>query len=67
MTTMGAAQDWLCEDLRRLFVNAVAWSLGCIEMIPEKGLSADLVGDYQPSPFGFGDFVPGKFPKDYAK
>ena len=50
---MGAAQDPLSEGLRRMIVNAGYWALGMESRIPEKS-NVDLVGDYHPSPFGFG-------------
>ena len=53
-TTMGAATDFECEDLRRLIVNAVYW---CLEMPgPEKVANVDYVDGYQPTKFGFGNY-----------
>lgn len=59
--TMGAATDFLNEGLRRLIVNGAYWGTGL--PIP---LNADvvLVGDYNPSPFGFGKFKKGVKPID---
>ncbi len=64
-TTMGAAQDFQSEGLRRLVVNATYWALG-MENIPEKA-TVDLVGDYKPTPFGFGKFIKGVKPSDLAE
>lgn len=59
VTTMGAAEDWSSEDLRRLLANATLWQLGESEAIPEGGLTAPIVGQWDPTPFGFGTFRPG--------
>lgn len=64
-TTMGAAQDMLCEDWRRLLVNATYWCLGMAEEIPEAA-RVSIVGEYHAVPFGFGDFRPGVKPADHA-
>ena len=50
-TTMGAATDLENEGLRRLLVNAVYADLGL--EVPAKA-NVDLVGEYQPSFYGFG-------------
>lgn len=63
-TTMGAATDLLEEGLRRLLVNSVYWQLGL--SVPAKADVA-LVGDYKPSPFGFGKYMRGVKPTDLAK
>jgi len=60
-TTMGASQDLLNEALRRLIVNACYWAMGMEARIPAKS-NVDLVGDYRPSPFGFGKFRKGMRP-----
>jgi hypothetical protein len=52
-TTMGASQDLLNEGLRRMIVNACFWALGLEDRIPAK-TNVDLVGEYHPTPFGFG-------------
>ncbi|EEF58668.1 ThuA domain-containing protein [Pedosphaera parvula] len=52
-TTMGAATDLQNEGLRRLLVNAVFWGLGM--EVPTKA-EVSLVGDYQPTMYGFGEF-----------
>ena len=60
-TTMGAATDLLNEGLRRLLVNAVYWGVGLD--VPEKADVA-LVGDYQPTMYGFDGYVKGVKPED---
>jgi hypothetical protein len=65
-TTMGAAQDLSSEGLRRLLVNACYWAVGKEAQIPAKA-KVDIVGKYDPSPFGFNGYRKGKRPSDYAK
>jgi hypothetical protein len=60
-TTMGASQDLLSEGVRRMIVNACYWALGMEARIPAK-TDVDLVGDYQPLPFGFGGYKKGLKP-----
>jgi hypothetical protein len=50
-TTAGASVDWLNEDLRRLFVNAV-FSLSGLESAIGERTDVSFVGDYQPKPTG---------------
>ncbi|MFT7517609.1 MAG: hypothetical protein ACI84O_001404 [Myxococcota bacterium] len=64
-TTMGTAADWLDADLRRLFIQASLWCLGNEEQIPEEGFAAALIGDYEPTSFGFGKGRLGYKPEDY--
>jgi len=59
-TTMGAANDFLSEDLRRLVVNATYWMTGLEGKIPDKS-SATVSDKYVPSNFGF---KPATFFKD---
>jgi hypothetical protein len=61
-TTMGAATDFVQPGLRRFVVNSAYWATGL--EVPEK-LNVDIVGDYQPSKFGFNQFVKGRKPEDY--
>jgi len=61
-STIGAAVDLQCEDLRRLFVNAVYWGLGL--EVPERADVA-TVSAYEPTMFGFGAFVKGRRPADF--
>lgn len=55
-STIGAATDLLSEDLRRLFVNATYHLTGLD--VPKKADVA-IVGEYQPTPFGFNSFKKG--------
>jgi hypothetical protein len=64
-TTMGAATDLESEGLRRLLVNASYWAVGLEDRIPPKS-NVDLVGAYRPTPYGFGGFVKGRRPADFA-
>ncbi|MEE2907281.1 MAG: ThuA domain-containing protein [Planctomycetota bacterium] len=64
-TTMGTAEDWSSEDLRRIYANATLWQLEDEEMIPPGGLDAPLVGPWEPTPFGFGSHKRGYKPADY--
>ncbi len=51
-TTMGSSQDLSNEGFRRLLVNATYWAVGLEKQIPAK-TDVALVGEYQPTPFGF--------------
>lgn len=62
-TTMGAATDLESEGLRRLLVNAAYWALGMEDQIPPRA-NVDVVGEYKPSPFGFGGHRKGVRPAD---
>lgn len=62
-STIGAAVDGQCEDLRRLFVNACYWGMGLEDKIPAQS-NVDYVGEYKPTYFGFGKFVKGVKPAD---
>jgi type 1 glutamine amidotransferase len=66
-STLGAATDFVAAGSRRMFVNAVYWALKQEEKIPKEGTKVDLVGEYNPTAFGFGQHVKGKKPADYAK
>lgn len=63
-TTMGSSMDFKSEDLRRLIVNAGYWALEREEDVPERS-NVQIVGEYNPSMFGFGDFRQGMKPSDY--
>jgi hypothetical protein len=63
-TTMGASVDLLSEDLRRLLVNAMYWGLEMEEQIPEEN-NVEIVGKYNPTMFGFGDYQKGRKPAYY--
>ncbi|MFO0884966.1 MAG: ThuA domain-containing protein [Pirellulales bacterium] len=63
-STMGAATDLEAEGTRRLVVNGCLWALGLEEKIPAK-TDVALVGEYQPTKFGFNAFKKGTKPTDY--
>ena len=50
--TMGSAEDFENEGVRRLMVNAVFWGLG-LEKLITPDLSMEIVGDYEPLKAGF--------------
>ncbi len=54
-TTMGASVDLLNEGVRRLLVNAAYWCVGMEDKIPEGGTQADIVGQFEPTQYGFHD------------
>lgn len=64
-TTMGAATDLANDGLRRLLVNGVYWATGLEQKIPRRA-NVDLVGAYQPRPFGFDGFRKGVKPAALA-
>lgn len=61
-STIGAATDLQSEDLRRLFVNSAYWLTGL--EVPAKA-DASVVGEFNPSAFGFGTFKKGVKPSDH--
>ena len=63
-STMGASVDLVSEDLRRLVVNACYWGLAMD--VPQLA-NVDIVGEYEPTFFGFGDFEKGVKPSKYEK
>jgi type 1 glutamine amidotransferase len=65
-TTAGSSVDLLSEGLRRLLVNAAYWCLGMEDQIPEGGTAVDLVGEYNPTPFGFNAYTKGVKPSAHA-
>ena len=62
-TTMGAATDLTNEGLRRMVVNAVFWGLGM--PVPAKA-DVTIIGDYQPSKYGFKGYKVGVKPADHV-
>lgn len=62
--TMGAATDFESGGFRRLLVNGVFWATGL--EVPDTA-NVDLVGKFDPSPFGFDGFRKGLKPQDYGK
>lgn len=65
-TTMGASVDLLSEDLRRLIVNASYWAVGLENEIPEKN-DAEIIGEYNPTMFGFGKYTKGLNPASFIQ
>jgi type 1 glutamine amidotransferase len=61
-TTMGAATDLVADGTRRMVVNGVYWALGLEDQIPADGTDVSIVGEYKPTPFGFGGYVKGVKP-----
>ncbi len=64
-TTIGASIDLRSHDLRRLLVNACYWGMGLEEKIGPTS-RADTVGEFEPTPFGFGTYTRGVRPADLA-
>ncbi len=63
-TTMGSADDLVATGTRRMMVNAVYWCVGLENQIkPDYDVS--IVGEYNPTPFGFKKYIPGRRPADY--
>ena len=62
-TTMGAAPDLMCSDLRRLLVNAAYW---CLEEPIDGTAPVEPVGGFDPTYFGFGTHKKGQRPSDYS-
>lgn len=63
-TTMGSSQDFENEDLRRLIVNAAYWALDMEGEQPDHA-NVEIIGDYDPTPFGFGNYIQGRTPEYY--
>lgn len=63
-TTMGSSVDFESEDLRRLIVNASYWVLEMEDAVPERS-NVDMVGEYNPTMFGFEKYIEGMKPLDY--
>lgn len=63
-TTMGASIDLKNEDLRRLLVNACYWALKMEELIPVES-NVDIVGEYNPTMFGYGKYRKNLVPTDF--
>jgi len=62
-TTMGAATDLQCEDLRRLVVNGVFWGL---RMEVAEKAKVDVIGEFQPLMYGFNAFRKNVRPSAHA-
>jgi hypothetical protein len=63
-TTMGHSGDLVSEGFRRLLVNAAYWSMGMEDKIPARA-KVDFVGQYKPTPIGFGKHTKGLKPQDH--
>jgi hypothetical protein len=64
-TTMGSSTDLESEGVRRLLVNAAYWCLRMEDEIPERA-NVEIVGEFDPTPYGFGGYVRGVKPSDHA-
>ncbi len=62
-STIGASQDFASEGVRRLLVNACYWAMGLEDEMPEM-TDVELVGEFDPTPFGFDGYQRGVKPKD---
>jgi type 1 glutamine amidotransferase len=62
-TTMGSSTDMVAEGTRRMLVNAVYWATGLEDKIPTKSC-VDVVGTFEPTPFGFNAARKGLKPGD---
>ena len=63
-TTMGASIDFESKDLRRLLVNACYWAVGLEQQIPKES-NVDIVGEYNPTMYGYGGFKKERTPDSY--
>jgi hypothetical protein len=63
-TTMGSSVDLISEDLRRLIVNACYWGIGMENQIPAQN-NVQVVGEYNPTMFGFGKYQRGLSPSTF--
>jgi len=64
-STIGSSQDLRSRDLRRLYVNLAYWGLGLEDKIAAEP-RVEIVGTFEPTPFGFGTFRRGVKPADLA-
>jgi type 1 glutamine amidotransferase len=62
-TTLGAATDFTSEGTRRLVVNGCFWAAGLEGEIPAQSC-VDIVGEFEPTPFGFKKARKGLKPGD---
>ncbi len=54
-TTLGHPYDFKNENMRKLALNGIYWSLGISKDIPTEGIDPTVVGRYEPNNSGFGD------------
>jgi hypothetical protein len=52
-STIGASVDLLNEATRRLLVNGAYWAVGLEDKIPKEGTRVDIVGEFEPTQYGF--------------
>ncbi|MFK7818552.1 MAG: ThuA domain-containing protein [Planctomycetaceae bacterium] len=64
-TTMGAATDIVSDGTRRMIFNGMLWAMGMDKDIPDGGANVEMVGEYKPTKFGFGDFKKGLRVSDF--
>jgi len=64
-STIGAANDFASEGVRRLLVNASYWCLGLEQKTSERA-KVDLVGEYHALNYGFGKFRKDVKPSGHA-
>lgn len=63
-STMGSSTDLSSEGVRRMLINAVYWSLGLEDQITPE-LKVDVVGEFNPTAYGFGGFQQGLRPESF--
>ena len=51
-TTMGASTDLVSEGVRRMIINACYWAVGLEDKI-SGDLDVDIVGNFEPTMYGF--------------
>jgi len=54
-TTLGHPYDFKDENMRKLALNGIYWSLGLEKEISAEGVDPSIVGSYAPNNSGFGD------------
>lgn len=64
--TMGSAEDFLSEGLRRLVINASYWCLKMESVITEKS-NVEIVGTYKPSKSDVKKHIKGRTPAFYER
>ena len=62
-TTMGSSTDLVAAGTRRMIVNAAYWLLGL--EVPSEGTNVGIVGEFKPTPYGFGNYRKGVRPADH--
>ena len=63
-STMGAATDFASAGFRRCIVNGCYWAVGLEAKIP-KASNVGIVGEFNPTDFGFNTFKKGVRPADH--